>query len=110
MGAAKIGCHPCQNDHTLALTPDQLKAFLAKYSHEPMLVNFEAAAPGEAPAGGAAAPPPKKAPAKIEEEAKVVGKKEGADSKGLEYTKAGNFPNWYQQVIRKSEMIASLIR
>ncbi|KOO22648.1 bifunctional aminoacyl-tRNA synthetase [Chrysochromulina tobinii] len=83
MGAAKIGCHPCQNDHTLALTPDQLKAFLAKYSHEPML----------------------KAPAKIEEEAKVVGKKEGADSKGLEYTKAGNFPNWYQQVIHKSEMI-----
>ena len=105
MGAAKIGCHPCQNDRTLTLTPDQLKAFLAKYSHEPMLVNFAAAAPGEAPAGGAAAPPPKKAPAKTEEETKVAGKKEGADSKGLEYTKAGNFPNWYQQVIHKSEMI-----
>ena len=24
---------------------------------------------------------------------------------GLEYTKAGNFPKWYEQVINKSEMI-----
>ena len=27
-----------------------------------------------------------------------AGKKSGADAKGLEYTKAGNFPRWYEQV------------
>mmetsp|Transcript_5514 Transcript_5514/g.17253 ORF Transcript_5514/g.17253 Transcript_5514/m.17253 type:complete len:528 (-) Transcript_5514:30-1613(-) len=32
-------------------------------------------------------------------------KKENTDTKGIEYTKAGNFPKWYEQVILKSEMI-----
>ena len=32
-------------------------------------------------------------------------KKENADQKGLEFSKEGNFPKWYEQVIVKSEMI-----
>lgn len=84
--------------------PDRAAAwqFAKHYNHEPLVVDFPAvAAP---PAGGPSAPP-KKPAAKPAAEPKGVGKVEGADSKGLEYTKEGNFPKWYEQIIIKSEMI-----
>jgi len=109
MSASKIGCHPCVNTQTLAITPAHLTAFVAKFGKEPQVVDFAGAAPA-APAGGSsAAAKPKEAKkpkdAKPAENLKTLGKKEGADSKGIEYTKAGNFPKWYEQVIVRSEMI-----
>ena len=60
-------------------------------------------------AADAAAPAAPKAPkeAKAPKEKKDgppqkdVGKKDGADEKGLTYTKEGNFPKWYEQVRRR---------
>ena len=53
---------------------------------------------------GAAAPPKPKAkePKPVDKDA---GKIEGADEKGMTFTKEGNFPKWYEQLIYKSEMI-----
>ena len=107
MAAAKLGVHPMRNDATVTITPADLTKFVAHFKHEPIVVDF-----GSAPAAAAPAPPkgdkpakPAKPAAKPKEAPADSGKKANADAKGLEYTKAGNFPSWYSQVILKSEMI-----
>ena len=72
---------------------------MSHFKHDAKVIDFGAAAadtPPEAPKAPkapkepkAAAPPPK-----------AVGKKAGADEKGITYTKADNFPKWYEQVPR----------
>ena len=105
MAAAKIGVHPLRNDRTVALAPADLLKLVARFKHEPKTVDFGGAVAGPAPSGGAPAAKPK-APAKQKPaEDPNAGKKANADAKGLEFTKAGNFPKWYEQVIVKSEMI-----
>jgi len=106
MEAAKIGVHPLRNDRTLTIPSADLLKFAAKHGHEPKVVEFGSAAAGAAPSGGGAPKAEKPKPAKkAPVEDPNAGKKAGADSKGLEYTKDGNFPKWYEQVIVKSEMI-----
>jgi prolyl-tRNA synthetase len=106
MEAAKIGVHPLRNDRTLTISSADLLKFAAKHGHEPKVVEFGSAAAGAAPSGGGAPKAEKPKPAKkAPVEDPNAGKKAGADSKGLEYTKDGNFPKWYEQVIVKSEMI-----
>ena len=103
MKATKVGVHPCRNDYTVALVPADLLKFVTKFKHEPLVVDFRAA-----PAGGSSGnmKPAKPLPKlKGAAEDPNVGKKAGADSKGLEFTKSGNFPRWYEQIIVKSEMI-----
>jgi len=104
MGAAGIGCHPLRNDTTCVLTPDQLLQFLAHTKHDPVIVDFEGAVAGAPGAPKPSAPKPAKAP-KAAQEPKESGMKKDVDQKGISYTKDGNFSEWYQQVIVKSEMI-----
>jgi hypothetical protein len=105
MSAAKVGVHPLRNNATLAIAPENILKFAEKAGHTAKVVDFGAAGAAAAPpAGGASAPKAPKAP----KEAKApppadAGKKANADAKGLEYTKMGNFPKWYEQVIVKSE-------
>merc|ERR1719409_2213360 len=68
---------------TVAVAPADLVKFATHFKHEPAVVDFGA------------------------EEAAAAdgGKKAGADKKGLEYTKEGNFAKWYEQIITKAEMI-----
>ena len=101
MAAAKIGIHPLRNDRTVELAPADLVSFVKAWKHEPKVVDFgddspaqttaaapsKPAKPAKAAAKAASAPPPQDA-----------GRKSGADAKGLEFTKAGNFPRWYEQV------------
>jgi hypothetical protein len=93
-----LAMHPCDNTATVAISAEELLAFAAKYGHEPILVDFAAAAKGGAPAEAAPAraPAAKKEPDSAAEKGK--GKKENSDAKGVEFTKAGNFPKWYEQV------------
>ena len=107
MAAAGIGCHPLRNDTTCVLTPEQLLQFLARAKHEPIIIDFEGAVVG---APGAPKPPKEaKAPKAPQEPKEGGGKKKESggdgDQKGIQYTKEGNFSEWYQQVIVKSEMI-----
>ena len=106
MAAAKIGIHPLRNDRTVGLTPAQLSAYCEKVGHTPIVVDFASVAPAAGGGGGGGGGGASKAakPAKGPPPADA-GKKVGADSKGLEYTKEGNFPKWYEQVITKAEMI-----
>ena len=109
MSAAKIGVHPLRNDRTVSLAPADLLKMVGRFKHEPKIVDFggaTAAGGGDAkPAKPAGDAKPKAPKAKAPVEDPNAGKKAGADAKGLEYTKAGNFPRWYEQVIVKSEMI-----
>jgi len=107
MSASGIGCHPLTNDATCVLTPAQLEAFVKHTSHEPIVLDFKGATAGAAAPAGEAKPKEPKAPKapKAPQAPKADGKKKDADTKGLEYTKDGNFAEWYQQVITKSEMI-----
>ena len=88
---ATVALHPCDNTATCAISAADLLAFVRKYAHEPILVDLTSAPISN---GGAKPPPkdPKPPPPKNE------GKKENTDTKGIEYTKAGNFPKWYEQV------------
>lgn len=93
--------HPLRNDRTVELAPADLVSFVKAWKHEPKVVDFgddspaqttaaapsKPAKPAKAAAKAASAPPPQDA-----------GRKSGADAKGLEFTKAGNFPRWYEQV------------
>ena len=110
--------HPLRNDRTVEIAPADLTKFVKEWKHEPKVVDFgedapaaggaaAAAAGGGKPtaaAGGPTAAMEKAAkPAKPAKEAKGpppqdAGRKSGADAKGLEFTKAGNFPRWYEQV------------
>jgi prolyl-tRNA synthetase len=118
--AKRIGVHPLRNDRTLAISPDDLKKFAAHWKHEPTVVDFGSAAAAAAPAAAAAAKQggggggdskakaakaAKPAAGSKDAPAGGDGRKVGAHAMGLEYTKAGNFPKWYEQVIVKSEMI-----
>ena len=97
-GAKKVGVHPLRNDMTVAVAPADLVKFATHFKHEPAAVDF-----GAAPAAAArrrrrrrrrqkAEKKPK--PAAKEAAAADGGKKAGADKKGLEYTKEGNFAKW----------------
>lgn len=97
-GAGALALHPCDNTATVAISGAELLAFAAKYGHPPVLVDFATAADGEAVAAPAKPPPAKKEADPAAEKGK--GKKENSDSKGVEFTKAGNFPKWYEQVRR----------
>jgi len=63
------------------------------------LEGAEEAAPADKPAGKPAAQP--KAEAKPEKALDV----KGETKLGMQHTKAGDFPKWYQEVIMKAEMI-----
>ena len=104
LDASAVGVHPLRCDMTSALAPADLLKFVSHYQHEPKVVDFSAVP--AAPAGGDAKPAkaggPKKGPAGV---AKDAGKVEDAHELGLTFTREGNFPKWYEQVIVKSEMI-----
>mmetsp|Transcript_29350 Transcript_29350/g.48675 ORF Transcript_29350/g.48675 Transcript_29350/m.48675 type:complete len:486 (+) Transcript_29350:44-1501(+) len=98
-----IGCHPMRNDKTCTLSPEELIKFVKHFGHEPIVIDFPTV--GATPASTGKAKNPEKPQKSAPPPPKDAGKKVNADAKGLEYTKAGNFPKWYEQVIIKSEMI-----
>jgi len=79
--------------------------YSGKYKHEPILVEF-----GAAPANGApAAPKPEKAAVKaaVKKDApppKAAGRKENADSKGMEYTKVQNNSAFQNELVVVSRL------
>ena len=96
-GAKKVGVHPLRNDMTVAVAPADLVKFATHFKHEPAVVDFGAApAAAAAPPAAAKAPKAEKKPKPAAKEAAAAdgGKKAGADKKGLEYTKEGNFAKW----------------
>jgi len=101
--ASLIGVHPQRNDKTITMTPDELTKYVTHFKHEPKVVDFKGAVVG-AP-GAPKAAKPAQAPKAAAPPAKDAGKVKDADEKGLTFTKEGNFPRWYEQVIVKSEMI-----
>ncbi|KAI8063299.1 hypothetical protein BC940DRAFT_260995 [Gongronella butleri] len=90
-----------QNDHSLLVSVDALKKFLASVGKDHIPVDFASLA------AAAAAPAPKdkkeiKAKAEAKREAAMV---EDAHQMGIEYKKEADFSRWYQQVLTKSEML-----
>lgn len=93
-----VNCHPLRNDRTFSLKPEALLKFVKHFNHEPVIVDFAAAAQASAaPAakagkvGKAAAAPAKKHEQKANE--------------GVSVTKSDNFADWYTEIITKSGMI-----
>jgi len=96
----KILFHPGTNERTVAVTSEELLAFLKALGYQHQVVDFSAAA-------GAAAPPAPthKAPAEKKE---VTEKKDdsGETKLGVEAKKAEeSFADWYSQTITRSEML-----
>lgn len=96
--AAVVNCHPLRNDRTYALASDALLKFVKHYNHEPIVVDFLAAAETKAAAAPAAAKAAKAAAA-------APKKQEQKANEGVSVTKAGNFADWYTEIITKSGMI-----
>ena len=97
----QVGVHPLRNDCTVLLSPTDLIAFVKKWKHEPKVVDFQqSASPSKDSEGrsSAVATKPKTGGKSALPKHSDSGKKSGADAKGLEYTKAENFPKWYEQV------------
>jgi prolyl-tRNA synthetase len=99
-----LAVHPCRNDRTVLVTAAQLQAYFAALDITPKIVDFSAAPapkPAAAPAGPAqpkaakAAKPAKEPKANVKGETKL----------GVDVKKADNFPEWYSQVITKSDML-----
>ena len=96
--------HPLRNDRTVELAPADLVSFVKAWKHEPKVVDFGEDSPAQtaaAPSKPAKPAKPAKTAAKGAPQApppQDAGRKSGADAKGLEFTKAGNFPRWYEQV------------
>ncbi|ETV83722.1 proline-tRNA ligase [Aphanomyces astaci] len=102
--ADKINCHPLQNDKTVSITPADLLKFVRHYAHEPLIVDFSVSVAQATSPRAAAAP---KAPAK-EKNTIVKPDKLEKDTKskeGMVWSKKENFPDWYTDVITKSQMI-----
>lgn len=98
-----VHCHPLRNDLTYSLKPAALLAFVKHYKHEPIIVDFAAAA-----AEAAAAPPAAKPVKGAKKEAAAPTKAKNQDKKtgeGVSCTKLGNFADWYTEIITKSGMI-----
>lgn len=98
---AQIAVHPLRNDRTVELAPADLVSFVKAWKHEPKVVDFGDDSPEKTTAAAPAKPTkPTKAAAKAASapSQQDAGRKSGADAKGLEFTKAGNFPRWYEQV------------
>lgn len=101
-GDKLIAVHPCRNDKTVMLTVPQLQQFFAHLNITCKTCDFSAvehvdpapkAAAPKADAPKTAAPP--KPSADVAGETKL----------GIDVKKAENFPDWYSQVITKSDMI-----
>jgi prolyl-tRNA synthetase len=102
---ALLFCHPMENNKTVSMTWEDYEKFFDTVGAAPRVVDFD----------GAAAPAP--APAKGKQgKGKQGGGKQGgkqAEEGGakkdtrlcIEVAKAEDFPKWYQEVIKKSEMI-----
>lgn len=101
MSASMVGVHPCRNDMTNKISPADLIKFCQHFGHDPKVLDLGSDVVGSTPS----APAAPKAPKEPKPIAKDAGKKENADEKGLTFTKEGNFPKWYEQIIIKSEMI-----
>ncbi|KAF0766296.1 hypothetical protein AaE_002931, partial [Aphanomyces astaci] len=102
--ADKINCHPLQNDKTVSITPADLLKFVRHYAHEPLIVDFSVSVAQATSPRAAAAP---KAPTK-EKNTIVKPDKLEKDTKskeGMVWSKKENFPDWYTDVITKSQMI-----
>ena len=94
--ADSIGVHPNRNDQTITMAPADLLKFVKHFGHEPSIVKFDGLS--SSPAAPADSKPkalkPKSDKPTKQPPSKDAGKVDGADSKGLTYTKAGNFPKW----------------
>ena len=116
-GAKKVGVHPLRNDMTVAVAPADLVKFATHFKHEPAVVDFGAApAAAAAPPAAAKAPKAEKKPKPAAKEAAAAdgGKKAGADKKGLEYTKEGNFAKWCElrnsgAILRNSAQFCAIL-
>ncbi|TYZ66754.1 hypothetical protein PybrP1_013093 [[Pythium] brassicae (nom. inval.)] len=97
--AAVVHCHPLRNDRTYALASTALLQFVKHYNHEPIVVDFAAAAEAKATKA-----PVAKA-AKGAGTAAAAKKTEQKANEGVSVTKAGNFADWYTEIITKSGMI-----
>ncbi len=105
--APSIGVHPLTNAATTFLSGADMVAFLVGRGVEHKIVDFDAldaastpasAAPAAAAAGGA----PKKGGGKA---ASSAAAEEEKSLLGLTATKEGDFPEWYSQVITRSEYV-----
>jgi len=95
MEGAKIFCHPMENTKSVSFSPADFSKYCDKHNHMPRVVDFDAAT--------AAAPAAKAPAAKGGKNDKGDGKKVNKD--GILTKKTENFPVWYQEVIKKSDMI-----
>jgi len=103
--------HPLVNTASVEISFDGLSSFLKGVGVETGLVDL---ASGAAPAA-AAAPAKKNKPDKKKKEApknapkkapkKAEKKEQGGTKLGLDASKDKDFPNWYKQVVTRSEMI-----
>ena len=96
-GAKKVGVL-LRNDMTVAVAPADLVKFATHFKHEPAVVDF-----GAAPAARRRRRQQRRRRGGEEAEAGGEGgggggrrEEAGADKKGLEYTKGGNFAKWYE--------------
>jgi prolyl-tRNA synthetase len=111
---SKIHSHPLRNDASVVVTPAALQDYIAKTNHEPVILDF-----GSSDNSVSTAPPKSAMPSSSEVKAKEKTPKEtqeedmlkktakkGETLLALQWTKEGNFPMWYSDVITLSEMIA----
>ncbi|GAB9468704.1 Proline-trna ligase [Globisporangium polare] len=98
LDAKLVHCHPLRNDVTYSLAPEALLKFVKHYKHEPVIVDFSAAAATEKSAAKPAAKAPKAAKA-------AAKKTENKTNEGVSATKSDNFADWYTEIITKSGMI-----
>ncbi len=104
----KIHSHPLTNDASTALTPSDLKKFVAAVGVEPVILSFEVkSTDGKAPATRPEATKEPKGQSKPQQAPKEKkAPKKGETLLALQYKKSEDFPMWYSNVITLSEMIA----
>ena len=96
-GGDTIYCHPMRNHVTIGMKVPDFEKFWEKFGHPARSMDLEGAeeaAPADKPAGKPAAQP--KVEAKPEKALDV----KGETKLGMQHTKAGDFPKWYQEVKR----------
>jgi prolyl-tRNA synthetase len=101
----RIAVHPCRNDRTVCITAPELLAYIGSLGFKHVVIDFAAAADAAATGPASQAPAAKGEAAPKKTEAAKKDEKPGQTKLGIDVAKLENFPEWYSQVITKSEMI-----
>ncbi|CAO1630882.1 unnamed protein product [Parajaminaea phylloscopi] len=101
----KIAFHAQSTTETIVVSVADLSKFVEANKFESKVINFtelKSKAPAAAPVGGAV---PKSAAGHVPTTTRSAAKIEDAELIGITVRKEGDFPEWYQQVLRKGDML-----